>query len=170
MKIVSFYHDVDDSKYYTNHSYRLKQKCEKLGIESIIIEKNYGDKWIDNVKAKPLFLKEMLLTLNEDFIWLDIDSDIIKPPPTGFFSGDWMCDLRPNNTPHDYIHIIKNKKSNLEFIESWISKIEENNKGSHTAFIEIYKSLNLHHIPKGYFSIGELSNVESKNKYFKHEL
>lgn len=169
MKIVSFYSDIDNSNYYKNHSLRLKKMCDELDIPHLIVERNYGDKWIDNVRAKPLFLKEVLEALNEDFIWLDIDSNVLTSINKLNINSDWMVDMRNNNTPHDYIYIIKNIESNKMFIEEWIKTIDKRNRGSHTAFIEIYSKLNYSIIPPGYFSIGELSKVEDKKKYFKYE-
>ena len=166
MKIVSFYSDIDNSNYYKNHSLRLKRMCNQLNVPHLIVERNYGRKWIDNVRAKPLFLKEMLETLNEDFIWLDVDSNILTSINGLDINSDWGVDMRNDNTPHDYVHIIKNIESNKIFVEEWIKTIDKRNRGSHTAFIEIYPKLNHSIIPPGYFTIGELSNVEDKKNIF----
>jgi hypothetical protein len=76
-----------------------------------------------------------------------------------------MLALRKTGMPHDFVHCIKNNESNKLFLEKWIREIEEKKRGSHTAFINIYKSLNYSTVPDDYFSIGDLSKVESKKKY-----
>jgi hypothetical protein len=107
----------------------------------------------------------MLEELKEDFVWLDVDCEVNKP--IGFKNNcDWMSDMREDGTPHDYVHFIKNTEGNKEFLKLWISVIEKEKKGSHTAFISIYKKLNFQKIPNGYVSLG-LSEVISKNNYFR---
>jgi hypothetical protein len=78
MKLVSFYCDVDGGNFYTNHSIRLKKKCVDLGVPHIITQENFGESWIDNVRAKPIFLLKLLNELNDDLFWLDVDCDIVK--------------------------------------------------------------------------------------------
>lgn len=165
MKLISFYCDVDNNKYYSNHASRLTQKCKHLNIDFLIVEHKIGNNWIENVRAKPNFLLKMMNELNEDFIWLDIDCDIHKKIDFDL-TADWMGDLRSDGTPHDYVHFIKNTTSNKEFMLRWINKIKSTNRGSHTSFVAIYKDLNFCKIPDGYFSI-VLSKVNSKQLYFK---
>jgi len=168
MKLISFYCDVDKTTYYSDKAIELKSKCEKIGVDHLIIEKKFGDTWIDNVKAKPIFLRQMLETLNEDFIWLDVDADILKKVDFDLLGYDWMFDIRFDNKPHDYVHIIKNNEENKIFIDKWIDDINKNSGGSHSSFINMYKLLKHNKIPKGYFDINNLSNVKSKENYFKN--
>jgi hypothetical protein len=167
MKLVSFYCDVGTEKYYTECSLIFKNNCKKLGIDHLVINESFGENWIDNVRAKPIFLLKMINELNEDFIWLDIDCNI-KRKIDFTIDTDWMFDLRKCGTPHDYVHCIKNTENNKLFLQKWIKEIEDKKKGSHTAFINIYKELNHSLVPKNYFSLGS-SNVNSKLKYFRNE-
>jgi len=166
MKLVSFYCDVDEKKYYQNKSVMLTQMCNTLGMEHLIVEENFGTNWIDNVRAKPKFLLKMLNLLKDDFIWLDVDCSITKKIDFNL-DCDWMVDFRPDGEPHDFVHVIKNTESNKDFLLRWIQEIEIKQRGSHTAFMNIYKSLNFREIPKGYVSLG-LADVESKHKYFNN--
>ncbi len=166
MKLVSFYCDVDNSKFFENHSIRLKQNCSNLDIPNLIVNEKFGNNWIDNVRAKPVFLLKMMNYLKEDFFWLDVDCDIHKKIDFKL-DCDWMSDLKGHSTPHDYVHFIKYSESNKNFMVKWINEIDEKKRGSHTAFIEIYKELDFKKIPNGYVSIG-ISNVESKKNYFKN--
>jgi hypothetical protein len=164
MKLISFYCDSDNSNFYTKCAERLKKQCDDIKMPSVILHENYGDSWIDNVRAKPLFLLKMLNQLEEDFIWLDVDCSIHKKIDFEF-SVDWMIDIRNDGNPHDYVHLVKNNSSNKEFIIKWINKIDENKGGSHSAFIEIHKDLKFDIFHSGYVSLF-LSDVQSKKKYF----
>lgn len=166
MKVISFFCDVDEKKFYETKSKELSNMCDNLGIEYLILEENFGSNWIDNVRAKPNFLLKMLNTLNHDFIWLDVDCIIHKKFDIQF-DCDWMIDFRPDGQPHDYVHVIKNSQTNKDFLLKWIKEIEDKKRGSHTAFMNIYKSLNYKPIPSGYVSLG-LADVESKTNYFKN--
>jgi hypothetical protein len=167
MKLVSFYCDVDDSDFYKKNSVRLRRQCEELEIPNLIVEENFGKTWIDNVRAKPTFLLKMMDFIDEDFLWLDVDC-IINKKIDFALDTDWMCDITKDGCPHDYVHLIKNSESNKNFIIKWINEIEEQKRGSHTAFIRIYKSLKFSRLPEGYVSLG-LSNIDSKSDYFKNE-
>lgn len=133
-------------------------------MEYVIRNKSFGDKWIDNVRAKPLFLKEMLLELNKDFIWLDIDCDIIKKIDFKI-KNKWAVSIREDGTPHDFVHYVSNTKESINFIDKWINEIDMSNGGSHSAFNNIIHEINHNEIPNGYFSLG-LSENDSKTEYF----
>ena len=166
MKIVSFYCDIDGKTFYSDCAERLKENCERLRIEHVIVERNYGDSWIDNVRAKPIFIKEMLDTLNEDIIMLDVDCEIIREMPKR--KHGWGFMLRDDNTPHDFVHYINNTADSYQFVERWIKKIDNIGRGSHSAFLNIYHSLNSFVIPDGYFSLG-LAETKSKTEYLQYD-
>jgi hypothetical protein len=164
MRLVSFYCDVDDSNFYRDSSVVLKKQCDDLGIDNLILEENFGNSWIDNVRAKPIFLLKMMNQINEDFFWLDVDCKIHRKIDFEI-SSDWTLDFALNGNPHDYVHFIKNNESNRDFIIKWINEIEFKKAGSHSAFIGIYKELEFGKIPQGYVSLG-ISDIDSKKKYF----
>jgi hypothetical protein len=165
MKLVSFYCDLDKTGYYKESALRLKKQCELLNIESIICEECFGENWIDNVRAKPSFLLRMMNELKEDFVWLDIDCSIHKPIVLST-NCEWMFDVRKDGSPHDYVHAIKYSNRNLQFLSMWVTAINEQQRGSHTAFISIHKKLNYDIIPPGYTALG-LASTNSKKKYFE---
>lgn len=164
MKVVSFYFDTEGD-FYESCSKWLSKQCEKYKIDYHIEENSYGNDWISNVRAKPIFLKSMIEKFDCDILWIDVDSSIIGDVNNISVSGDWGVCLREDKTPHDYVHYISNTDNNREFIDKWISDIAQNSYGSHTSFNKLYKNLNIFEIPTKLISIGE-SEVKSKIEYF----
>lgn len=165
MKLVSFFADVDNNTFYSDNAKRLRDQCERLGVDSEIVEMNFGSQWIDNVRAKPAFLLETLNRLNESFVWLDCDCDIKKPLDFNV-RADWGVYLREDGSPHDFVHYVSNTQESRDFLELWINTIKEKQKGSHTAFISIFDKINSEILPEGYFSLG-LAETDSKESYFQ---
>lgn len=77
-----------------------------------------------------------------------------------------LCKFKELGEPYDFVHYIGNAPSNLQFLERWVATIEAQGRGSHTAFISIFKNLKSEIMPAGYFEIG-LSDSPSKMKYFR---
>lgn len=165
MKIVSFYADPDGNGYFKSAAQRLIEQCRSLGIDYDISEENFGPEWIDNERAKARFLLCKFKELGEPFIWLDCDCRILRQIDFEI-KADWGAYLREDGAPHDFVHYIGNAPSNLQFLERWVATIEAQGRGSHTAFISIFKNLKSEIMPVGYFELG-LSDSPSKMKYFR---
>lgn len=166
MKLVSFYADTDGDTFYSDSAKKLKTQCSSLGVDCSINERDFGNTWIDNVRAKPVFLLQMLEELGESFVWLDCDSQVLKPIDFKIKS-DWGVYLREDGTPHDFVHYVSNTPNAKKFLEKWVSAINDQQRGSHTAFISIFDSIDSEVLPGGYFEIG-LADTESKSQYFKN--
>ena len=164
MKLVSFYSDIDSNTYYSDCAKNLTRECEALDVDYLIVEKNFGDNWIDNVRAKPLFLLETLERINEPFIWLDCDCHILKQIDFKVTS-DWGVYMRDDGTPHDFVHYVSNSNTARAFLKKWIDAIAKQQRGSHTAFISIFDQLKSEVLPAGYFELG-LAETDSKQEYF----
>ena len=164
MKLVSFYADIDGTTTYSDSAKDLMKQCAALGVDYYIVERDFGNTWIDNVRAKPLFLLETLDRLREPFVWLDCDSHILKPLDF-VVESDWGIYLREDGTPHDFVHYISGSKRTRKFLQLWIKTIEQQGRGSHTAFISIFNKLKNEVLPSGYFEIG-LADTKSKTAYF----
>lgn len=160
MKVVSFYCDVDGNDFYSRNAKLLIKNCEALGLDYCIEERSYGSSWIDNVRAKPLFLSSVLDT---DILWVDADCKILKKPD---FDVNWGVLIRDDGNPHDFVHYIRNTESNRAFLKLWMKEIDKRKRGSHTAFINLVHKLDYSVLPNDYFSLG-LSETKSKNEYFK---
>ena len=79
-KIVSFYSDVDGGTYYSDHAARLKKECEELGVPYDIQEKSSEGSYQKNCLSKPQYIYDKLKETREPFVWLDIDSYLLKKP------------------------------------------------------------------------------------------
>ena len=164
MKLISFYCDIDGSTFYSDCSLQLINQCKYFNIEYDIRNEKISTEWIKNVQYKPTFILKLLMELNEDILWLDIDCNIHKKLNFNP-NSDWLVDFRDNLYPYSYVHYIKNTSKNKKFIELWIDEICTANKGDHSAFISVHKSINPTQIPIGYFTFN-LSTGKSKNNYF----
>ena len=136
IELVSFYSDVDNSTYYSDHAKRLISECESLGIPFDIKEKQSEGSYQKNCLSKPRFLLETLMTKKKPFVWMDVDSYLLKQPlvfeelthsydlafvtSNGDLSGLKASPIMINITP-----------KTIYFLETWIQSTErvvENNR------------------------------------------
>jgi len=76
--LISFYSDIDDTKYYSKHAKRLRANCKELGISyDIRKKKSLGDYQL-NCLSKPQFILDTLNKIEEPIVWMDIDTIIHK--------------------------------------------------------------------------------------------
>jgi hypothetical protein len=162
MKIVSYYCDIEGNTFYSDHAKRLKCQCDKLDIEHLILERNYGSTWNENCRAKPAFLLEILNTLKEPFIWLDVDCEVVSIDFK--IKGSWGIVGRCDGGVHNFVHYINYSEKNLLFLQEWIDSIGD--ESDHNTFIKLYKKLNYFFIPDGYFNLG-LAEGQSRHEYLK---
>ena len=135
--LISFYSDIEDNAYYSNHASRIKSECKSLLIPYDIREKESLGTYQLNCLSKPAFILNMLEELNRPVLWVDIDSklhktldifdtfdsstDMVLSTANGMLSGIKASPLYFGNTD--------NAKN---FIRAWIDTgrdIIENNKG-----------------------------------------
>lgn len=155
--IVSFF---TPDEYYKSCAINLKQRCDRLGAEHYIVERSFGHTWIENVRAKPLFLLEMTKKFGGGFFWLDVDCMLLKLPD--FKPAVWGVYLRQDGTPHDFVHYVP--PNSQKFLNMWLTEVNKCGRGSHTAFINIVVDYEV--MPTGYFELG-LSETKSKLAYFQ---
>jgi len=135
--LISFYSDIEDRTYYSDHAKRLISECEALEIPYDIRHKESLGSYQLNCLSKPQYILNMLEGLNRPVLWMDIDSKIHKPldifdqfeedvdmvlaTANGMLSGIKASPLYFGNT--------ENAKN---FIRAWIAAgkdILENDKG-----------------------------------------
>ncbi len=138
-EVVSFYCDVDNRTYYSDHSRRLRINCNENNIPHDIRELPSRGEYRLNCLAKPKFILDVLEEKKKPFIWLDVDSKI-HAELSVFDDLDDKCDMAfayegfpPNVNPvqpkASPIYVTY-KPIVIEFLNFWISKCEENIKTS----------------------------------------
>ena len=80
LEVVSFYSDVDGKTYYSDHAKRLIDECENLGVPHDIQEKKSEGSYQKNCLSKPEYIYNKLMEKRKPFIWLDVDSYLLKQP------------------------------------------------------------------------------------------
>jgi len=164
MTVISFYNDVDGKTFYSDCAKRLKENCERLGLKYAIEPRDYGENWIDNERAKPTFIREMMSKLEDDLLWIDVDCVIKRVPDIDLNRRyRWGIRFRSDGTPHDYVHFINNSSFNAMFITSWINEIERCGKGSHTAFVNLFDMLDAFELQDDYELVE--ADIPSKTAY-----
>lgn len=138
-EVVSFYCDVDNRTYYSDHSRRLRINCNENNIPHDIRELPSRGEYRLNCLAKPKFILDVLEEKKKPFIWLDVDSKI-HAELSVFDDLDDKCDMAfayegfpPNvnpSTPKASPIYVTYKPIVIEFLNFWISKCEENIKTS----------------------------------------
>ena len=78
LEIVSFFSDVDGTTYYSDHAKRLIEECEKLNVPYDIKEKPSHGSYQKNCLSKPQYILDKLHEKRKPFVWLDIDSYLLK--------------------------------------------------------------------------------------------
>lgn len=159
MKIVSYYCDIENNTYYSDHAKRLKKQCDGLGIESLILERKFGNTWNANCNGKPSFIKDMFLTLKEPFIFVDVDTEVLSIDFE--IKGEWGLIYRDEGGVHNFAHYIKQTERNINFINKWIAEIKKGINSEHNCLCELYKELDCFFISKNCFKLGLAENTSN---------
>lgn len=144
-EIVSFYCDIDDRTYYSDHSRRLRINCNENNIPHDIRELPSRGEYRLNCLAKPKFLLDVLMEKKKPFIWMDVDS-LIHGELTVFDDLEDKCDMAfayQGNPPDVDPKLPKAspiyltyKDIVIEFLHFWIDCCEDNIKNSATKMFD----------------------------------
>jgi len=136
-EIVSFYCDIDNRTYYSDHARRLRINCNENNIPHDIRQLESRGEYRLNCLAKPRFILNVLQEKQKPFVWMDVDSRIHAE--LSVFDEMWdKCDLGlayqgfpPNVNPHypkaSPIFLNYNDKV-VEFLNHWIRCCEINER------------------------------------------
>jgi hypothetical protein len=135
-EIVSFFADIDNRTYYSDHAKRLRQSCEDLGMPCDIRQLQATGSYRMNCLSKPRFLLEILKEKQRPFVWLDVDS-IVHRPLEIFDDFESLYDLAfpyvgTSNPlmPNVSLIYINNTRVVFDFLNCWIDECEKNIHGS----------------------------------------
>jgi hypothetical protein len=130
LRIVSFY---GGDPYYYDCAERLKGFCEKFGLAHDIVELELDEEketWADVCRKKIPFYLRMLKKHQEDIMWLDVDTELLKDPSElavgNFDVGAFMRGFQylPNYNPavfartlHPGYLVFKYSTATIQFLE-----------------------------------------------------
>ena len=77
-EVISFFSDVDDRTYYSDHADRLITECKELGMTYDIQEKPSLGDYQSNCLSKPQYILDKLNEKQKPILWLDVDTYVHK--------------------------------------------------------------------------------------------
>ena len=77
-EVISFFSDVDERTYYSDHADRLIIECNELGIPYDIQEKPSLGDYQSNCLSKPQYILDKLNEKQKPILWLDVDTYVHK--------------------------------------------------------------------------------------------
>ena len=169
-EIVSFYCDIDNRTYYSDHAKRLRVNCDDNHIPHDIRPMVSRGEYRLNCLAKPRFLLKVLEEKKKPFVWLDVDS-IIHAELKVFDELQDKCDIAfayDGIPPHVNAMLPKASPIYLnytpvvfEFLKYWINECELNESGTgvkvfdheilmHRVMPAFFQKLRLGMLPQNY--------------------
>ena len=146
-EVVSFYCDIDDRTYYSDHSRRLRINCNENKIPHDIRELKSRGEYRLNCLAKPNFILEVLEEKKKPFIWSDVDS-LIHNELSVYDDFEDKCDIAfayQGIPPHIRVQYPKAspiyftyKPIVIEFLKYWIECCKKMKKKVVTILIMKY--------------------------------
>lgn len=137
-EIISFYCDIDNRTYYSDHARRFRINCNENNIPHDIRELPSRGEYRLNCLAKPKFIFNILMEKKKPIIWMDVDS-IIHAELSVFDGLEDKCDiafayqgLPPNiaaNTAKASPIYFTYRDITIQFLQYWIEQCELNEKG-----------------------------------------
>lgn len=78
-KIVTYYSDFTEDRYYEKFANLLKEKFKTFNIPYLIEKKESKGSYMANCLMKPKFILEKLIEAKSPIIWMDCDTNLIRP-------------------------------------------------------------------------------------------
>jgi hypothetical protein len=123
-EVISFFSDIDNKTYYSDHAKRLAEQLKALGVPYDIRKKQSLGSYQKNCLSKPQFIYQILVEKQKPIIWLDIDSDV-KRSLNIFDQFEGNTDLAVACS-HPKLHAAKASpiylgfnSNTLEFLQHW---------------------------------------------------
>lgn len=134
-EIVSFYCDIDNRTYYSDHAIRLRINCNENNIPHDIRQVESKGEYRLNCLTKPSFLLSVLEEKKKPFVWMDVDS-LIHDELKVFDDLEEKCDIAfaysgfpPNvdfKLPKASPIYLNYKPIVIEFLKFWIEQCNVN--------------------------------------------
>jgi len=134
-EIISFYCDIDNRTYYSDHARRFRINCNENNIPHDVRELKSRGEYRLNCLAKPKFILDILNEKKKPIVWMDVDS-IIHNELSVFDTLQDKCDMafayqsidpsKSINTPKASPIYVTYSPIVLEFLSYWVERCEEN--------------------------------------------
>jgi|TARA_X000001388_G_scaffold72541_1_gene63322 hypothetical protein len=79
-KVISFYSDVNEDKYYSKCAKRLEKMSGDFSIDLHLEEKESLGSYRNNCLSKPKFIRDKLEEFKQPIVWTDVDTVFRKYP------------------------------------------------------------------------------------------
>jgi hypothetical protein len=144
-ELISFYCDVGDYTYYSDHAFRIKEECFRLNLPHDFRKVRTENDYRLNCLRKPKYILSMLEEKKKPIVWIDIDSQIHRDL-TGF---DRLLEHEADLgfayfvTDPSQINVLQPKASPIfcnynekviNFLKMWIQKCEDSVKKNEKLF------------------------------------
>jgi len=164
MKIISFWQDTDDSRYYEKSAARLETQLQNYGFEYVIEHRpDAGDNYLDITKFKPTFIKEKLRQLKEPVVYIDADCTIRT-----FFKIISDVDvpryLVNEQTLYGNALYFPPKPVSTRILNAWIKQCSDWPGGDHSALAAIFPKFKAEMKPFGSSSFVLNGNSRTQSK------
>tara|TARA_Y100000385_G_C13087580_1_gene637157 strand:- start:864 stop:1496 length:633 start_codon:yes stop_codon:yes gene_type:complete len=129
-KVISFYSDVNEDKYYTKCADRLREMSSRFSIDLYLEEKVSLGSYRNNCLSKPKFIKDKLEQFKQPIVWTDVDT-VFRKYPQSFDEVPEDVDVAfsssaPNIAGMKASPLYFNYSSNaMVFLDEWINRSEQ---------------------------------------------
>lgn len=138
-KVISYYCDVDESKYYEKSYHRLKTKLDEYGYDYHIEHLDSLGSYKENCRRKIDFIIEKMNQFDDNLLWLDIDTILLKrmdqlenlvEGPDLVFAGSSKDLISMKASPILFI----NNENSRKFLQGWKSLIDTTRENGDECF------------------------------------
>lgn len=149
---------------YKLYALKMRDKCNKLGLNYYVAEFENLKNYLQNTKMKPTFILQALRECKTDVLWIDADGLLSKKPE--FLKGidvDFAAKRMASHRER-YWHVgtmyFKYNQKVLDMVERWVEvSAEPDSVSDEHAFDKMYKA--------GYFESNGITSSDLPATYFE---
>lgn len=130
-KIISYYSDIGDNTYYSDHAKRLEEDLQHFGCDYEIVQLESHNNYRLNCLRKPHFILEKMHEHKRPILWLDVDSYVHRNLNLFDFFGNTDYDLIYTSERADWGPIkasplyLPYRERTIELVEDWVESCNQ---------------------------------------------
>jgi len=137
LKVISYYCDVDESKYYEKSYHRLKEQLDTYGYDYHIEKLDSLGSYKENCRRKVDFIIDKFRQFDSNILWLDVDTILLKRMnrlEELNNDGAQPVDILFASPIHDISGIkaspiwFKNNSKSRYFLKSWKAEVDKSRR------------------------------------------